>query len=258
MTVHATLVSSEPAANSRLVTAPRRVRLVFSEPVEGQVSRKVTIVPGSGAPIVAPSQRRPARRSRRDRAGGFAATRQLPGGLASGFGGRAPGGRIVRVRHWRHDVRHPGRRLNHRLHLPQPRPSQEPDVWGPALFGAPVIPAILRGAALGALMAAAGMLLFYVGAGPNAAQFGDRTHPVGHHQVDRRGPILLGAHLVSWLINTSPEHTLDASWAASALSTTVGQVELARLSAGSARVMGVVARATRVRCAQLRGPCASS
>ena len=49
--VHATLVSSEPAANSRLTSSPSRVRLVYSEPVEGKLA-KVSIVPSSGAPIL--------------------------------------------------------------------------------------------------------------------------------------------------------------------------------------------------------------
>src|SRR5690242_4434691 len=48
---HATLVSSEPAANSRLATAPTKVRLVYSEPIEGKLA-KVSIVPATGAPIV--------------------------------------------------------------------------------------------------------------------------------------------------------------------------------------------------------------
>src|SRR5262245_606102 len=47
---HATLVSSEPAANSRLASSPKRVRLVYSEPVEGKLA-KVSLVPTSAAPI---------------------------------------------------------------------------------------------------------------------------------------------------------------------------------------------------------------
>src|SRR3954463_16230603 len=49
--VHATLVSSEPAADSHLAATPTRVRLVYSEPVEGGLAR-VTLVPGAGTPIV--------------------------------------------------------------------------------------------------------------------------------------------------------------------------------------------------------------
>jgi len=47
---HATLISSEPAANSRLTASPSRIRLVFSEPVEGHLAR-VTLVPASGQPL---------------------------------------------------------------------------------------------------------------------------------------------------------------------------------------------------------------
>ena len=42
-------------------------------------------------------------------------------------------------------------------------------MWGPAAFGAPLIPALLRGTGLGALMVAAGLFLFMAGAKPNAA-----------------------------------------------------------------------------------------
>src|SRR3954471_2036391 len=50
-TKHATLVSSEPAANSRLASPPTQVRLVYSEPIEGKLA-KITIVPAAGAPMV--------------------------------------------------------------------------------------------------------------------------------------------------------------------------------------------------------------
>jgi putative copper export protein len=42
-------------------------------------------------------------------------------------------------------------------------------------------------------------------------------------------PVLLGAHLVTWLINTSPDLRFDPAWATSALGTTVGQIELWRV-----------------------------
>src|SRR5687767_7917660 len=48
---HATLVSSEPAANSQLAAAPRRIRLVYSEPVEGRLAR-VTLVASTGGTVV--------------------------------------------------------------------------------------------------------------------------------------------------------------------------------------------------------------
>jgi len=111
----------------------------------------------------------------------------------------------------------------------QPASPEEPEVWGPAAFGAPVIPAVLRGAGLGALMAAAGLLLFLAGAKPNAAQRGDARVRSATTAFAIAAPVLLGVHLVTWLINTSPDLKFDPAWAASALTTTVGQIELWRV-----------------------------
>ena len=102
-------------------------------------------------------------------------------------------------------------------------------MWGPAAFGAPIIPAMLRGAGLGALMAATGLLLFMAGAKPNAAQRGDARVRSATTACAIAAPVLLGVHLVTWLINTSPDLKFDPAWAASALTTTVGQIELWRV-----------------------------
>ena len=97
------------------------------------------------------------------------------------------------------------------------------------MFGAPLIPAVLRGTALGGIMVAGGLLRFLAGAAPNAAQRGDRRVRSMITGCMLAGTVLLTAHLLSWLINTSPDHQFDSSWAASALSTSVGQVELWRV-----------------------------
>ncbi len=102
-------------------------------------------------------------------------------------------------------------------------------MWGPAAFGAPLIPALLRGTGLGALMATAGLLLFMAGAKPNAAQRGDARLRSVTTAFAVAAPILLGAHLVTWLINTSPDLKFDPGWATSALGTTVGRIELWRV-----------------------------
>jgi copper transport protein len=227
--VHATLISSEPAANSRLAASPRRIRLVFNEPVEAKLGR-ITIVPGNGAP-------------RALRAGGD--PRDVHAVIAP-VDSLAPGSYRVDWRVVSADG-HPvdgtfvfavgdttlGAQAN-----PPPAPAPpaaepemeaEPDVWGPAVAGAPLVPAVLRGAGLGALMAAAGLLLFLAGAGPNAPQTGDARLRSLTTRWAVAAAVLLAAHLVAWLINTSPEHTLDASWASSALGTSVGHLELWRV-----------------------------
>ncbi len=225
---HATLVSSEPAANSHLASPPTRVRLVYSEPVEGKLA-KVTIVPATGTPIVLHAGADP-----RDVHAVIA-----PVDAPLGAGSYKVQWRVVSA------DGHPvdgtfsftvGDTTVSAAPAPvtpspptQPASPEEPEVWGPAAFGAPLIPAVLRGAGLGALMAAAGLLLFLTGTEPNAAQRGDARVRSATTAFAIAAPVLLGAHLVTWLINTSPDLKFDPAWAASALTTTVGQIELWRV-----------------------------
>ena len=224
---HATLVSSEPAANSHLASAPTRVRLVYSEPIEGKLA-KVTIVPATAAPIVLRAGADP-----RDVHAVIAPVDALGPGtykvewrVVSADGHPVDGTFSFTV----------GDTTVSAAPAPvtpspptQPGSPEEPEVWGPAAFGAPIIPALLRGAGLGALMAAAGLLLFLAGTEPNAAQRGDARVRSATTAFAIAAPVLLGAHLVTWLINTSPDLKFDPAWAASALTTTVGQIELWRV-----------------------------
>jgi putative copper export protein len=115
--------------------------------------------------------------------------------------------------------------------VPVPEPPMEDDVWGPSVYGAPLIPALFRGAGLGALMVLAGMLFFRLRGGPNAAQVGD----AGVHRVITAAAVtaalLLLGHTLTWLVNTSPDHTMDTAWMSSALGTTVGEIEMWRAGA---------------------------
>ena len=224
---HATLVSSEPAANSHLASPPTRVRLVYSEPIEGKLA-KVTIVPATAAPIVLRAGADP-----RDVHAVIAPVDALgPGSykvewrVVSADGHPVDGTFSFTVGDT--TVSAPAAPLTPPQPA-QPAPREEPEVWGPAAFGAPIIPAMLRGAGLGALMAATGLLLFMAGAKPNAAQRGDARVRSATTAFAIAAPVLLGVHLVTWLINTSPDLKFDPAWAASALTTTVGQIELWRV-----------------------------
>src|SRR5215204_64679 len=160
---HATLVSSEPAANSRLTASPSRIHLVFSEPVEGHLAR-VTLVPASRQP-----RRLIADADPRDVNAVIAIINSIsPGGyrvnwrvvsadghpvdgtfmftLADSALGTTSGPPVPEP-----PVAEPN---------PDPQAVMEDDTWGPSLYGAPLIPAVLRGAGLGALMALAGLLFF--------------------------------------------------------------------------------------------------
>ena len=226
-TKHATLVSSEPAADSHLASPPTRVRLVYSEPIEGKLA-KVTIVPATAAPMVLRAGADP-----RDVHAVIAPVDALGPGtykvewrVVSADGHPVDGTFSFTVGDT--TVSAPAAPLTPPQPA-QPAPREEPEVWGPAAFGAPIIPAMLRGAGLGALMAATGLLLFMAGAKPNAAQRGDARVRSATTACAIAAPVLLGVHLVTWLINTSPDLKFDPAWAASALTTTVGQIELWRV-----------------------------
>jgi copper transport protein len=222
--VHATLVSSEPAANSRLATSPVRLRLVYSEPIEGRLAR-VTLVPGAGRPVVLRAAADP-----RDVHAVIAPVDTLvPGSyrvewrVVSADGHPVDGTFVFAI-----GDTTLGAQATPTPVVPEPEPEPDADVWGPTVAGAPLIPAVVRGLALGALMAAAGLLLFMATAEPNAAQVADRRIRKWITTLAVAAPVLLATHTVTWLVNTSPDHTLDAAWAASALGTTVGEIELWR------------------------------
>jgi len=233
--VHATLVSSEPAANSRLSASPSRIRLVYSEPVEGDLAR-VTLVPRTGASIKL--------RAAGDPRDVNAVIAQVDSLVAGGY---RVEWRVVSADGHPVDGTYTFAVGDTTLGMPSavatdtmaqhedPADSvpafdapMEDDVWGPSLYAAPLIPALFRGAGLGSLMALAGMLFFRVRCGPNATQ-------VGCPRVNRAlttaalgAALLLVGHTLTWLVNTSPEHTLDMAWMSSALGTTVGKIEIWR------------------------------
>jgi putative copper export protein len=96
---------------------------------------------------------------------------------------------------------------------------------GPSVAQAPVIPGVLRGVALGCLMALTGMLLLLAWGPVSLA-----TRP-GRSAVwlAMLTPVFLAAHGVAWLLNASPDAQVDGAWAWSALGTGSGRVELWRV-----------------------------
>src|SRR5688572_10483846 len=176
-TTHATLVSSEPAANAHVAAAPERIRLVFSEPVEGSLAR-VTLVAAPGSTIVLRAGADPRNvnaviatvdslapgRYKVDWRVVSADGHPVTGSYGFALGDTTLGASPAALPPAPPAVEEPA--------VADPDPMMEDDAWGPSVAGAPLIPALFRGAALGALMAAAGMLLLRVRADPNAAQVG--------------------------------------------------------------------------------------
>ena len=214
---HATLVSSDPAAGSSVASMPARIRLVFSEPVESGMA-SVSLV-GSGVTVKLPASGDPhdVHAILAD-AGGAAAI--PPGGIRLEWhivsaDGHPVGGSFV------FSVGSP---------VPvgmvaAPDTAMAPDVtvWGPAIAGAPLIPAIFRGVGVGCLIALCGLLSFIALSGTSAAR---PSHVALGLSIAT--PLFLGMHLLAWMVNTSPTHHLDSAWLASLMSSTVGKVELWR------------------------------
>jgi copper transport protein len=209
---HATLVSSEPRAGSWVPTSPASIRLVFSEPIEVSLA-SISLVSSSGATVNVAAAADPH---------DVHALIATPSALTPGeyrvvwrivsADGHPVGGSYV------FGVGSPAAGAS----VPDVAPQPESKVWGPALFGAPAIPAVLRGLGVGCLLALTGLLWF----ASSSRRFGSIKGIALTLGV--AAPVLLAAHLWSWLVNTAPEHHLDAAWISATFATQPGRFELAR------------------------------
>jgi copper transport protein len=222
--VHTRLVSSEPSKDARLAESPRQLRLVFSEPVEARLSRITLVRADSTSISVAPTgDPRNAR------------------GIVAPLEGLAPGayrvlwrivsadGHPIEGSYVFHIEGSADATLDTVAAAPSPPPesaSGEPATFGPAVVGAPLIPALLRGVAVGALMAAAGLLLFLAITGAGIASRPGRAAL----WLTAGALLFLLAHLAAWIVHVLPSHGRARSEFAHALATTNGHVELARIS----------------------------
>lgn len=101
------------------------------------------------------------------------------------------------------------------------------DASGPVAAGAPVIPSLLRGAGLAAMLALTGLLTF-----------GLRSERAGARPARQRtvttwlaiGAVtLLACHMAMWMLHAAPAEQLSQSWLQAAMGTAVGRMEGARV-----------------------------
>jgi copper transport protein len=227
--LHATLLRSSPAANSRLAQPPETIRLVFSEPVVPRLSqialvnsagkarqlevtgdpRNVRILVGRVGPISRGSYEVSWRILSADGhpiAGSFSffVESATPGMVAP----TASGAQVS-----------PDSATRDTLSASSPTPPTTET-------RTPVLASVLRGAGLGSLMAGLGLLFFGVTAG-------ERRKLVPRVVVVRLigiGAILLVGHMFAWLFDISPDRSLSGSFIASVLGSIVGQIEILRVS----------------------------
>lgn len=214
---HAMLVSSEPAAESVVAASPVRVRLVFSEEIEPSLAH-IDVVASDG---------------RVDRLHVSGDPHDVDAVIAT-IGPLSAGGyRIV----W-HVVSADGHPVGGsfvfwvgaRGTSAPPKAADDERVlnspWGPTVVAAPLVPALLRGMAIGTAMALAGVLFFLALAGhESSATAGDRLV----RSLSVAAPVLLAFHALAWSVNAAPDHRLTTDSVASAIGSTVGRIELWRL-----------------------------
>lgn len=213
---HAALVRSEPSANARLATSPTRVRLLFSEeadPTLAQLSLvaddgSVTRLAAAGDPhdvhaIVAPV------------ASLAPGSYRLVWRIVSADGHPVDGSIIFWVG----------------VSAAQAPPAESaglntPPTWGPTVAGAPLVPATLRGIALGLLMTLGGLLF---------CMSWLREDPLAQRRPLRVAgwlglfaSVLLVLHLCAWILNATPDHRLAGDSTSVLLASRVGRVEMWR------------------------------
>jgi len=218
---HAALLGADPAPGSHLAASPTRVRLLFSEPLDPKLAQIA---------IVGSDQKRIALTLSADPHDVHAIIGDLPPLAADVYhviwhvvsdDGHPVGGSYVFTIGDSTAVAHAQTASKA---VRAPAVSTPPATWGPTAFGAPLIPAVLRGLGVGCAMAAGGLLffVFWMNAGIDS-----RPARVAL-MIAVAAPLLLGAHLVAWLLNASPTHSLTTAWLSAALGTSVGRTELWR------------------------------
>lgn len=213
---HAGLVRSDPPAGGRVEADLTRVRLVFSEPLEATLSR-ITLVGENGST------------TRLEVAGDPRDVNSIVAPVA----GLAQG--VYRLR-W-HIVSADGHPVDGSfvfgVGVTPPATSdalatgEESQHWGPAVAGAPVLAGTLRGAAVGVMMALAGMLLFLAWATRGA----EIIPPVARRLTTWlavAGPTLLALHLIVWLGSMTAGESIIGEAGSAVLLSGVGQLELWR------------------------------
>jgi copper transport protein len=233
--MHATLLSSEPAAKATLTTSPTRIRLVFSEEVEPSLGRIRLVAPDGS--IVTLKQ-----------AGDPHDVSALIGPITSPL---AAG--VYRVE-WR-IVSEDGHPIDGKYSFTvAPSASSTPPATaavpsggtaavaaepptapadseattsgtGTRLAEVPVVPAALRGLAIGALTAFAGLLGFLVTRRSPAPQ--PRASRLVHRLAIATA-MLVPLHFIAWALAVSPDHSLGGDTIAALLASGPGKVELAR------------------------------
>jgi copper transport protein len=245
---HASLVSSDPRAKSVLRTMPSQVRLVFSEALEPSLGR-ISLIGSDGVAVKLAAAGDP-----HDVNALIAPVTDLkPGAYRVQWRVVSADGHPVEGS-YTFTVELPVDSTAASTHAPVsappvapppvPMPSDMHDMsesvsWGPTIAGAPIVPSILRGLAMGTLMAAAGLLAFL-----SFVRGADGAPPRRPESLARwlsaAAVIFLVMHHAAWALDAYPEHQLGTGMLSVMLTSGVGRAELLRSGLALMAVWGLV------------------
>jgi copper transport protein len=208
--LHATLLSSTPAANSHLSAAPETITLVFSEEVVPELSQ-ISLIRTGGSAIVL-----------------TVATDPHDVHTLVGKVGAIESGSYQVV--WR-VLSADGHPIdgNFAFSIEAVAAPVSDSVLAPApaeVRTIPVIASVLRGIGLGAFMAGFGLLFF----GATAGEQRNLTPRTVIVRLVAIGAVLLVAHLVAWMYHISPTGSLGGYFSLSVLESTPGKIEAGRVA----------------------------
>jgi putative copper export protein len=106
---------------------------------------------------------------------------------------------------------------------------EAPAAWGPTVAGAPLVPAALRGLAVGSLMALAGVLALAAWPRAGGEPAPRRTQRLAS-ALAVAASLLLALHATAWLLTASPDHRLTGEVVSAAAEGGAGRVELWRVA----------------------------
>ncbi len=209
--LHATLLSSTPAANSHLSTAPETIRLVFSEEIVPEMSR-ISLVGADGTTVLLTVTTDP----------------HDVHTLVGKVGAIASGAYTVSWRILSADGHPVDGKFAFSIDAAAPPNSDSAFAPTPTEEAQtiPVVASLLRGFGLGAIMAGLGLLFF----GTTAADRRTFTPRPTVVRLIAIGAVLLVAHLVVWMYTVSLTGNLDGASSLSVLGSPPGRIEAIRVA----------------------------
>lgn len=225
--LHATLLRSSPAANSRLAQPPDTIRLVFSEQVVPELSQISLIDPDGNARQLKVANDPRNVRILVGRVGSIPRGQyKVSWRILSADGHPIAGSFSFFVESATAGLTAPTASST-ALGSPDPA-ARDTHSASPSTetTTTPVLASVLRGAGLGSLMAGLGLLFFGVTAG-EPRKLVPRAVIVRFIAV---GAVLLVAHLIVWMYDISPTGSLNGYFSLSVLESTPGMVEAARVT----------------------------